>query len=69
MDLSVTFFENYLNSRKQKVILNNKKLDIILKTEGVSQGSILGPVLFSLYIASFVKIINHCFAQSYADYF
>lgn len=44
------WFQNYLSNRLQYVYLNNTNSDKLPITCGVPQGSILGPILFLLYI-------------------
>ena len=44
------FFENYLSNRHQRVVLNGKESNWMSLRAGVSQGSVLGPLLFLVYI-------------------
>ena len=43
-------FKNYLNHRSQSVKFNNKYSNSWFTIYGVPQGSILGPILFSIFI-------------------
>ena len=61
------WIENYLSGRFQYVHYDNVKSELQLVKFGVHQGSILGPLLFLIQINDFIKIVDGCTVQMYAD--
>lgn len=66
-DIAITFFRNYLSNRRQRVCINNNFSDFKLVNHGVPQGSILGPLLFSIYASDFHTFLMYCSIHQYAD--
>ena len=63
---SVTWFDSYLSNRRQCVEVGGTMSDFLPITCGVPQGSILGPLLFLVYINDMVTSLN-CKLSLYAD--
>lgn len=63
----INFFRSYLENRTQKVKISNNLSVPLGISSGVPQGSILGPLLYTLYTLDFENVIKYCHAHFYAD--
>ena len=64
-DSAHTWFESYLSSCIQLVKLGSVLSDPLPLTVGVAQGSILGPVLFTLYVNELLSAPKNCQTMGY----
>ena len=65
----VHWFESFVRSSTHRIKVGSSFSDIVSSNCGVPQGSVLGPLLFSLYVADLVRIVL-CFnlhLHMYAD--
>ena len=66
-DTALDLIRSYLTNRKQYVVFNGCQSDYSEIYTGVPQGSILGPLFFSIYINDLINVSNRLNFLMYAD--
>ena len=61
------WIRSFLTCLHQRVIINGSYSDWLPVTSGVPQGSVLGPLLFILYIDDLQSVIKHSTLKIFAD--
>jgi hypothetical protein len=59
--------KSFLRGRRQRVVMGNNVSGWEKVTSGVLQGSVLGPLLFVIYINDMPEVIKHSSCKLYAD--
>ena len=64
---AVRWFQSYLSCRQQAIVCDVGLTDFVKIRSGVPQGSILGPILFLLFINDLPLFLKYCNSDFYAD--
>ena len=65
--VELAWFSNYLTERKQRVVMNGVPSQWAEISTGVPQGSILGPLLFVIFVNDLPSVVEECTVNLYAD--
>ena len=63
----LSWFTTFIQDRSHTVSINGNSSNKIITTHGVPQGSVLGPLLFLLYINDLHEAIQHSIVLHFAD--
>ena len=66
-DVDLKLLESYLSDRYQYVVYANQKSETLSITCGVPQGSLLGPMLFIIYMNDLCNVSKLLFTVLYTD--
>ena len=65
--IACDLFKSYLTYRKQHTIINGVSSSVSSITHGVSQGSVLGPPLFLIYISYLSPVVKYLTVCHFTD--
>lgn len=60
-------FKDYLKERRQSVVIDGVQSEYRLITHGVPQGSVLGPLLFIIFVNDLPQEVSRSIVDIYAD--
>ena len=68
-DTVISWVKSYLSDRKQRVFANSTYSDFQNITQGVPQGSVLGPLFYIIYANDIAKIVKNWLYMPMTQYF
>lgn len=66
-ETALRLMHSYVNNRQQAVVVNSVKSNHVSIKRGIPQGSVLGPLLFSIYINDLPTMLSNCDVHMYTD--
>ena len=65
--VELRWFAPYLHQRRQRMLLSGVSSDWMQVHTGVPQGTILGSLLFTIFVDDLPRVVEHCSINLYAD--